>query len=84
MQQKLKAIQHLVAHPSGEWTEEPQSDDEGAAAAYAAREASDEEEADDSEPLVSMTLRGNRGRRSRFFFWRMRACAHIIRRWSQW
>ena len=44
-----------------QWTEEPQSDDEDATAAYAAREASDEEEADDSEPVVPMTLREARG-----------------------
>ena len=36
-------------------------DDEDATAAYAAREASDEEEADESEPVVPMTLRGARG-----------------------
>ena len=38
-----------------------ESDDEEAIGSYAAREASDEEEADDSEPMVPMTLREARG-----------------------
>ncbi len=57
--------QSLVNHVSEQWTEEPQSesvsDDEDATAAYAAREASDEEEADQSKPVVPMTLREARG-----------------------
>ena len=54
-------VDSLVNHVSEQWTEAPQSDDEDATAAYAASEASDEEEADDSEPVVPMTLREARG-----------------------
>ncbi len=43
-----------MSHVTEQWTEAPQSDDENTTAAY---EASDEEEADESEPLVTMTLR---------------------------
>jgi hypothetical protein len=50
-------VENLLNHVSEQWTEAPQSDDEEAKAAYEAREASDEEEADESEPVVPMTLR---------------------------
>ena len=51
----------LVNHGSEQWTKEPQSDEEDATAAYDAREASNEKEANDSEPVVLMTLREARG-----------------------
>ena len=54
-------VESLVNHVSEQWTEEPQSDDEDATAAYDARELSDQEEADDSKPVVPMTLREARG-----------------------
>ena len=79
-------------HASEQWTEESQSNDEDVTAAYAARKASDEleEEADDSEPVVPVTLRRvyvkpeERSRRSRLLCRRMSACARIFRRSSQW
>jgi hypothetical protein len=43
-------------HAAEQWTEAPESDDEEATAAYEAREESDVEEADDSKPVVPMTL----------------------------
>ena len=60
----------MQTHASEVWTEEPQSDGEDAATACAAREASDEEEADDSEPVVPMTLREAResGQALKIFF----------------
>ena len=53
---------NLANYVTQQWTEAPQSDDEDATAAFEAREASDEEEADESEPVVPMTLH-ERGRR---------------------
>ena len=44
-----------------QWSEEPWSEDEDATSVYEAREASDKEEADDSEPVVPMTLCEARG-----------------------
>ncbi len=49
-------VGNFLHHVSEQWTEAPQPDEE-ATAAYEAREASDEEEADESEPVVPMTLR---------------------------
>ncbi len=46
-------VENLLNH----FSEAPQSDDEEATVAYVAREASDEEEADESEPVVPITLR---------------------------
>ena len=50
-------VENVVDHATEQWTAAPQSDDKDAAAAYEAREESDGEDADDSEPVVSMTLR---------------------------
>jgi hypothetical protein len=50
-------VENSLSHVSEQWTEAPQSDDEEATAVYAVHEASDEEEADESEPVVLMTLR---------------------------
>jgi len=49
-------VENVVDHATEQWTAAPQSDDEDATAAYEAREESDGEDADDSEPVVSMTL----------------------------
>ena len=49
-------VENVVDHATEQWTAAPQSDDEDAAAAYEAREESDGEDADDSEPVVPMTL----------------------------
>ncbi len=50
-------VENSLSHVSEQLTEAPQSDDEKETAVYEAREASDEEEADESEPVVLMTLR---------------------------
>ena len=50
-------MENLVNHVTEQWTEAPQSDYEDAIAAYEAHEISDEEEADESEPVIPMTLR---------------------------
>ena len=50
-------MENVVDHATERWTAAPQSDDEDAAAAYEAREECDGEVADDSEPVVPMTLR---------------------------
>ena len=50
-------VENVVDHATEQWTAAPQSDDEDATAAYEAREESDREDADDSEPVVPMTLR---------------------------
>ncbi len=49
-------VENVVDHATEQWTAAPQSDDEDAAAAYEARGESDGEDADDSEPVVPMTL----------------------------
>jgi hypothetical protein len=50
-------VENVVDHATEQWTAAPQSDDEDATAAYEARDESDGEDADDSEPVVPMTLR---------------------------
>jgi len=50
-------VENVVDHDTEQWTAAPQSDDEDATAAYEARDESDGEDADDSEPVVPMTLR---------------------------
>ena len=54
-------VESILNHATEQWTEAPESDDEEATAAYEAREESDVEEADDSKPVVPMTLREARG-----------------------
>lgn len=57
-------VNDVVGDRTELWTEAPAEFEDGDAelrAALAARESSDEEEADDSEPVVPMTLREARG-----------------------
>ncbi len=76
-------VENVVDHATEQWTAAPQSDDKDAAAAYEAREESDGEDADDSEPVVPMTLLEARAT-GQFLSRRMSACASILRRSSQW